>query len=100
MLRMMATSCWVKSTGKRIFLTATQASPAFHLGMTLILGLRRNDADKLSIVTNGADRVTVDAGGSVGIGVTSPRLQTCTFRTVLTAHSNNKLGLTANQQLS
>ena len=34
--------------------------------------MRRNAADKLSIVTNGADRVTVDSSGNLGIKTTSP----------------------------
>jgi len=50
----------------------TVSKPGLAFKDDINLGLRRISADKLSIVTGGADRVTVDANGNVGIGVTSP----------------------------
>ena len=35
-------------------------------------GLYLNAADKVSLVTGGSDRLIIDSGGNVGIGVTSP----------------------------
>ena len=57
--------------GQAYFANGTQSKPSISFRNDTDLGLRRNDANKLSIVTNGADRVTVDASGNVGIGVTS-----------------------------
>jgi len=57
--------------GQAYFANGTQSKPSISFRNDTDLGLRRNDANKLSIVTNGADRVTVDAIGNVGIGVTS-----------------------------
>ena len=58
--------------GQAYFSDGTASKPSISFRNDTNLGLRRIDADKLSIVTNGADRVTVSSGGSVGIGVTSP----------------------------
>ena len=57
--------------GQSYFANGTQSEPSISFRNDTDLGFRRNDANKLSIVTNGADRVTVDASGNVGIGVTS-----------------------------
>jgi len=57
--------------GQAYFANGTQSEPSISFRNDTDLGFRRNDANKLSIVTNGADRVTVDASGNVGIGVTS-----------------------------
>ena len=48
----------------------TLAKPGLAFKDDANLGLRRNEADTLSIVTGGADRLTVDSNGKVGIGVT------------------------------
>ena len=58
--------------GQAYFSNGTQSKPSISFRNDTNLGLRRNDADKLSIVTNGADRVTVSSSGLVGIGVTGP----------------------------
>jgi hypothetical protein len=57
--------------GQSYFANGTQSEPSISFRNDTDLGFRRNDANKLSIVTGGADRVTVDASGNVGIGVTS-----------------------------
>lgn len=57
--------------GQAYFANGTQSKPSISFRNDTDLGFRRNDANKLSIVTGGADRVTVDASGNVGIGVTS-----------------------------
>ena len=57
--------------GQAYFANGTQSKPSISFRNDTDLGLRRNDANKLSIVTGGSDRVTVDASGNVGIGVTS-----------------------------
>ena len=57
--------------GQAYFANGTQSKPSISFRNDTDLGFRRNDANKLSIVTGGADRVTVDAAGNVGIGVTS-----------------------------
>ena len=67
MLLIIPASCWVKSAGKRAFANGTQDKPGISFRNDTNLGLRRNTEDKLSIVTNGSDRVTVDASGNVGI---------------------------------
>lgn len=53
----------------------TVSKPGLAFKDNINLGLRRIHADKLSIVSGGADRVTVDASGNVGIGVTSPNAE-------------------------
>ena len=58
--------------GQLLAKDGTVSKPGISFSSDTNLGLRRLDADKLSIVTNGADRVTVGTGGSVGIGTTSP----------------------------
>ena len=58
--------------GQAYFSNGTTSKPSISFRNDTALGLRRNDSNKLSIVTNGADRVTVASGGSVGIGTTSP----------------------------
>ena len=58
--------------GQLLAKDGTLTKPSISFANDTSLGLRRNDADKLSIVTNGADRVTVDASGRIGIGVASP----------------------------
>lgn len=57
--------------GQSYFANGTQSEPSISFRNDTDLGFRRNDANKLSIVTGGSDRVTVDASGNVGIGVTS-----------------------------
>ena len=57
--------------GQAYFANGTQSKPSISFRNDTDLGFRRNDANKLSIVTGGADRVTGDAAGNVGIGVTS-----------------------------
>jgi len=58
--------------GQAYFSSGTQSKPGISFRNDTDLGLRRNTEDKLSIVTNGSDRVTVDASGNVGIGVVVP----------------------------
>ena len=59
--------------GQAYFSNGTQSKPSISFrDDTDQSGLRRNAADKLSIVTNGADRVTVDSSGNLGIKTTSP----------------------------
>ena len=58
--------------GQAYFANGTQDKPGISFRNDTNLGLRRNTEDKLSIVTNGSDRVTVDASGNVGIGVVVP----------------------------
>lgn len=58
--------------GQAYFANGTQSKPSISFRNDTDLGFRRNDANKLSIVTGGADRVTVDAAGNVGIGVVVP----------------------------
>jgi len=58
--------------GQAYFSNGTQSKPSISFRNDTDLGLRRNDANKLSIVTNGADRVTVDASGNVGIKTDAP----------------------------
>ena len=58
--------------GQAYFSNGTQSKPSISFRNDTDLGLRRNTEDKLSIVTNGSDRVTVDAAGNVGIGVVVP----------------------------
>ena len=55
--------------GQAYFSNGTQSKPSISFRDDTDLGLRRNAADKLSIVTNGADRVTVDSSGN---GVSDP----------------------------
>ena len=61
--------------GQSYFSNGTQSKPSISFRNDTNLGLRRNSADTLSIVTGGADRVTVDANGNMGIGVTSPNAE-------------------------
>ena len=61
--------------GQAYFSNGTASKPSIAFRNDTDLGLRRIDANKLSIVTNAADRVTVDSNGSVGIGVTSPNAE-------------------------
>jgi hypothetical protein len=58
--------------GQAYFANGTQSKPSISFRNDTDLGFRRNDANKLSIVTGGSDRVTVDAAGNVGIGVVVP----------------------------
>ena len=58
--------------GQAYFANGSQSKPGISFRNDTNLGLRRNAEDKLSIVSGGADRVTVDASGNVGIGVTAP----------------------------
>jgi len=58
--------------GQSYFSDGSQSKPSISFRNDTDLGLRRNDTDKLSIVTNGTDRVTVDASGNVGIKTDAP----------------------------
>jgi hypothetical protein len=58
--------------GQLLAKDGTLAKPSISFASDTSLGLRRNAADKLSIVTSGADRFTVDSGGNVGVGTTAP----------------------------
>lgn len=58
--------------GQSYFSDGSQSKPSISFRNDTDLGLRRNDANKLSIVTNGTDRVTVDASGNVGIKTDAP----------------------------
>lgn len=58
--------------GQLLAKDGTLAKPSISFANDTSLGLRRNAADKLSIVTGGADRFTVDSGGNVGVGTTAP----------------------------
>ncbi len=49
----------------------TAALPSYTFAEDTNTGLRLGSADNVSIVTGGSDRVTVDASGNVGIGVTN-----------------------------
>ena len=58
--------------GQSYFSDGSQSKPSISFRNDTDLGLRRNDTNKLSIVTNGTDRVTVDASGNVGIKTDAP----------------------------
>ena len=58
--------------GQSFFSNGTQSLPSITFKNDPNSGIRRNGDDKLSIVTNGADRVTVDSSGLVGIGNATP----------------------------
>jgi prepilin-type N-terminal cleavage/methylation domain-containing protein len=48
------------------------ANPSYTFGNSLGLGLFRSGADILGISTAGAQRLTIDASGNVGIGTSTP----------------------------
>ena len=50
----------------------TTANPIYSWQSDQNMGIRRGGADDLRFVTNGADRVTINSSGNVGIGETSP----------------------------
>ena len=58
--------------GQLLAKDGTVSKPGISFSSDANLGLRRNSADTLSIVTGGADRVTVDSSGNLGVGVTAP----------------------------
>lgn len=58
--------------GQLLAKDGTASKPGISFSSDTNLGLRRNSADTLSIVTGGADRVTVDSSGNLGVGVTAP----------------------------
>lgn len=58
--------------GQLLAKDGTVSKPGISFSSDTSLGLRRNSADTLSIVTDGADRVTVDSSGNLGVGVTAP----------------------------
>jgi len=48
------------------------SSPAFSFSSDTNTGMYGTGSDTLSLVTNGTDRITINASGNVGIGTTSP----------------------------
>lgn len=58
--------------GQSFFSNGTQALPSITFKNDPDSGMRRTDANKVSIVTNGSDQLTVDANGNVGIGSSTP----------------------------
>ena len=58
--------------GQSYFSSGTAAKPGIAFRDDKDCGLQRNSDNKISIVTDGANRLTIDDGGKVGIGVTGP----------------------------
>ena len=58
--------------GQSFFSNGTQALPSITFKNDPDSGMRRNDANKVSIVTNASDQLTVDANGNVGIKTDTP----------------------------
>lgn len=50
----------------------TAAQPAYTFNGDLNTGMYRATADTLAFATNGSERLRIDAGGNVGIGLTAP----------------------------
>ncbi|MBT9168998.1 MAG: hypothetical protein DDT19_02350 [Syntrophomonadaceae bacterium] len=50
----------------------TVSAPAYSWGADTNMGIRRGGIDDLRFVTAGADRLTIDSAGNVGIGMTAP----------------------------
>lgn len=67
-----STDCWTFNQG--LNLTAgTAGAPALVFNGDVNSGLFQPGADSLAIATAGAQRVTVDSSGNVGIGTSSPQ---------------------------
>ena len=73
------TICEIASSGtgtmtgsQSFFSNGTQALPSITFKNDPDSGMRRNDANKVSIVTNASDQLTVDANGNVGIKTDTP----------------------------
>ena len=58
--------------GQSFFSNGTQNLPSITFKNDPDSGMRRNDANKVSIVTNASDQLTVDANGNVGIKTDTP----------------------------
>ena len=50
----------------------TVSAPAYSWSADTNMGIRRGGTDDLRLVTAGADRLTINSAGNVGIGVTDP----------------------------
>lgn len=58
--------------GAGLFPDGTMALPGFRFAADQDTGIRRNGTNIMSLVTNGTDRMTLDASGRIGIGTGSP----------------------------
>lgn len=61
--------------GQSFFSNGTQNLPSITFKNDPDSGMRRTDANKVSIVTNGSDQLTVDANGNVGIKTDTPEAE-------------------------
>ena len=74
-LRNSANNAWVtifELDGTMLMEDGTVSAPGLAFASDLNTGFFRSAADTLAIATAGAQRVTVDSSGKVGIGTTSP----------------------------
>jgi hypothetical protein len=74
-LRNSANNAWVtifELDGTMLMEDGTASAPGLAFSSDLNTGFFRSAADTLAIATAGAQRVTVDSSGKVGIGTTSP----------------------------
>lgn len=59
-------------TGVANFANGSSTAPSITFASDIDTGIYRGGANNLRMVTGGADRLTIDASGNVGIGTTSP----------------------------
>ncbi len=59
-------------TGVANFANGSSTAPSITFASDIDTGIYRGGANNLRMVTGGADRITIDASGNVGIGTTSP----------------------------
>lgn len=70
-----ANDAWITLSevgGQLLVADGTQAKPGIAFASDVDTGLKRNSANVISIVTNGANRITVKSDGYTGIGTASP----------------------------